>query len=305
MFAQIQTQTQKNTLQQPQGLFSLPNTSISSQQQQPVGQSLFNTSQTNSKNGLNIQTSQQQVSLFQTGQNSSPLFLNNINQNNQQNQNTQNSLTCQPAQTVQQLETQNQKMGLFQTNQNTSLNFLNDLNKNNKQEQVSSNQQKSIFQNTQNIFNQQSTSQNNYKSMFAPQQDFQNTLNTQSPQMLLTANNLPQQLQQENQALKEKILQMDQRICELEKQVKQNDEQNQKIMQLENNFKLLAQFCSQNFKGLCNKGHILEHCTSFLAQNFSCDVCKQNLKDTGLGSYKCQACDFDRCEKCYNENRLI
>ncbi|KAL4464735.1 hypothetical protein ABPG74_011296 [Tetrahymena malaccensis] len=287
MFAQT-TQTQQKTQLQSQGLFSLPKTSDLSQQL--AGQNVLNTTQ-NAQNGLKIQTPQQQSgSLFQTGSNTTSLFQNSLNLNNQQNNQGQNSWTCAPPVEAQKLDTQQQKTGLFQTNQNMSLNLFNNQNKNIPQGQVLSNQQTSIF-------NQQPVSSNNRNHLLAP-----GILNSENSQFQINSNNI---LQQENQALKERIQQMDQRISDLEKQVQKNSGQDQKIVELENNFKLLAQFCSQNFKGLCNKGHILDHCTNLLAQYFFCNVCKQSLKDTGLGSYRCQVCDFDRCDKCYNENRLI
>ncbi|KAL4508096.1 hypothetical protein ABPG72_021469 [Tetrahymena utriculariae] len=301
MFAQI-SQTQQQSQQQPQQLFSLPNASNSFQQ--PVGQIQQSTTQ-KGQTGLNIQTPQQPSLLFQTGQNATPNFLSDIKKNNQQNKPGQNTWTCAPPVQNEKLDTLQQKIGLFQVNQNTTSNQLNDQNKNIQQGQVLSNQQPSVFNNFQGIFNQQSLASNSHQGLFAPKQDSQNILNAQNSHLLIDRNSLPQQLQQENQILKEKIQQMDQRICELERLVESYADQDQKIVQLENNFKILAQFCQQNFKGLCNNGHILEHFTSLLAQYLNCDVCQQSLTDTGLGSYRCQVCDFDRCDKCYNQNRLI
>ncbi|EAR95485.2 hypothetical protein TTHERM_00078890 (macronuclear) [Tetrahymena thermophila SB210] len=70
---------------------------------------------------------------------------------------------------------------------------------------------------------------------------------------------------------------------------------------------VLKQVCAVNFKKRCNNGHelIYETRDANITREVVCDVCKQLPSNQSVGSYRCEACDFDRCEQCYLQSRLF
>ncbi|EAR95484.1 hypothetical protein TTHERM_00078880 (macronuclear) [Tetrahymena thermophila SB210] len=77
--------------------------------------------------------------------------------------------------------------------------------------------------------------------------------------------------------------------------------------QVLNEISILKQICAANFKNYCNSGHQLKYESrdSTITRQVVCDVCKREPSSQSVGSYRCGACDFDRCEQCFQQNRIF
>ncbi|KRX01354.1 hypothetical protein PPERSA_01257 [Pseudocohnilembus persalinus] len=69
----------------------------------------------------------------------------------------------------------------------------------------------------------------------------------------------------------------------------------------------LSEAYSQFGPDKCKNNHELTFLSNQDIQNrgIQCDGCRNKLRGTQLGSYRCQKCDFDRCEKCYNIQKYL
>ncbi|KAL4464730.1 hypothetical protein ABPG74_011291 [Tetrahymena malaccensis] len=77
--------------------------------------------------------------------------------------------------------------------------------------------------------------------------------------------------------------------------------------QVLNEIAILKQICAANFKNYCNSGHPLQYegKDSQKIRQVVCDVCKREPCTQSVGSYRCGTCDFDRCEQCFQQNRIF